>query len=583
MTRYKLRDYQINSVKATVNHFRKKNVPAVIVLPTGSGKSLVISEIAKIAKGKILVLAHVKELVEQNHQKYCSYGLDAGIYSAGLSKKETSQQVTFGSVQSIAKNLHDFSYAFSLVVIDECHRVSNDTNSEYQKIIRHLSSQNPNLKVLGLTATPYRMDQGWIYRIHRPSNEIRWISSENSTDEKPPFFHECIFELNLITMIQRGYLTPVKIIDAPIAQYDFNLFESPELVIKQQKRATALITTQIIEMARERNGVMIFAATVAHAKEIYQYLPVESSAIVLGDMSNRARDSVIHAFKNRQIKFLVNVSVLTTGFDAPHIDLIAILRPTESLGLYQQIVGRGLRLFPGKENCLILDYAGNTYNIYNPNISTPKPNSTSSPVQIKCPVCDHLNHFWGQVDDNGHIIEHYGRRCQGLVEHEGQEQQCFYRYKFKLCPECQQENDIAARCCHECQTILVDPDDKLKEALKLKDAMVIRCSGMDFKINDKAPSKLEITYFDEDGAELKEFFVLETSAQKQVFQRKFMRHHLIDPNQTPKSLSPSKLIPLQHLFRHPDFVIARNIKRYWVIKEKVFDYEGRYRKAYEEF
>ncbi len=157
---------------------------------------------------------------------------------------------------------------------------------------------------------------------------------------------------------------------------------------------------------------MIFAATVAHAEEIMGYLPAEQAALITGATASAERTALIDAFKARQLKYLVNVAVLTTGFDAPHVDLIAILRPTESVSLYQQIVGRGLRLSPGKEECLILDYAGNPWDLYAPEVGEPKPDSDSEPVQVPCPDCGHANLFWGKRDGEL-VIEHFGRRCQG--------------------------------------------------------------------------------------------------------------------------------------------------------------------------
>ncbi|HEY7865500.1 MAG TPA: DEAD/DEAH box helicase family protein, partial [Psychromonas sp.] len=140
---YKLRPYQQDAVQATVHYFRQHATPAVLTLSTGAGKSLIIAELARIAKGKVLVLAHVKELVEQNHGKYESYGLKASIFSAGLGRKESERQVVFASVQSIVNSLEDFSEAFSLLVIDECHRVPEDENSSYRRVISHLQKINP--------------------------------------------------------------------------------------------------------------------------------------------------------------------------------------------------------------------------------------------------------------------------------------------------------------------------------------------------------------------------------------------------------------------------------------------------------
>ena len=224
---------------------------------------------------------------------------------------------------------------------------------------------------------------------------------------------------------------------------------------------------------------MIFAATVMHAKEIISYLPECQAALITADTHSHDRDTIITRFKAKQLKYLVNVSVLTTGFDAPHVDVIAILRPTESVSLFQQIVGRGLRLDKGKKDCLVIDYAGNDFDLFAPEVGSKKPDSDSEPVQVLCPGCGFANIFWGKTDEQGQLIEHFGRRCQGLLEDEdGHSQQCDYRFKFKLCDSCGAENDIAARQCHACNELMADPDDKLRAALNLKHAMVLRCSGL---------------------------------------------------------------------------------------------------------
>ena len=169
---YKLRDYQKQAVTNVIKFFQKKNDPSVIVLPTGAGKSLVIAELARIAKGRVLVLAHVKELVEQNYEKYRSYDLPAGIFSASLGKKDWDQKAIFGSVQSVARAPDDFFNNFSLLVIDECHRVADEGETQYQEVIKKLRERNPNLFILGLTATPYRMGLGWIYE-YSQTGEIK--------------------------------------------------------------------------------------------------------------------------------------------------------------------------------------------------------------------------------------------------------------------------------------------------------------------------------------------------------------------------------------------------------------------------
>ncbi len=577
-----LRPYQQEAVDATVDYFRIQTHPAVIVLPTGAGKSLVIAELARLARGRVLVLAHVKELVEQNHAKYLTYGLQADIFAAGLNRKESQSKVVFGSVQSVARNLKAFDAHFSLVIIDECHRISLNDKSQYQQIIQALQSNNPSLRILGLTATPYRLNSGWIYQYHY-HGMVR--GDENC------FFRECIYELPLHYMIKNKFLVPPERLDMPVLQYDFSqvsltssgIFNEQELnlSLKKQQRITPKIIEQVIEYAAPLQGCMIFAATVEHAKEILGYLPQNSAALVTAETPAADRQAIINQFKNKELHYLVNVSVLTTGFDAPHVDVIAILRPTESVSLYQQIVGRGLRLSEGKTRCLILDYAGNPHDLFRPEVGSSRPNSTSVPVQVFCPLCQFANIFWGKCTSDGQIIEHYGRRCQGWEEDENrQKKQCEFRFRFKQCPHCGAENDIAARRCQKCQEVLTDPDDMLKAALKLKDALIIRCGGMQFITgSDSKGEWIKINYFDEDGTSVSERFRLATPAQKRVFEYRFLREHQRAPGVPFKWNSANDILLQQSLLRYPQFIVARKKERFWEIREKIFDYQGRFRVA----
>lgn len=488
---FTLRPYQQEAVDATLSHFRRHRTPAVIVLPTGAGKSLVIAELARVARGRVLVLAHVKELVAQNHAKYCALGLEADIFAAGLKRKESQGKVVFGSVQSVARNLDAFQEEFSLLIVDECHRIGDDEDSQYQQILTHLSKVNPHLRLLGLTATPFRLGKGWIYQFHY-HGMVR--GNDNA------LFRDCIYELPLRYMIKHGYLTPPERLDMPVVQYDFSrlqaqsngLFSEADLnrELKKQQRITPHIISQIMEFAQTRKGVMIFAATVEHAKEIVGLLPADDAALITGDTPGPERDALIDNFKAQRFRYLVNVSVLTTGFDAPHVDLIAILRPTESVSLYQQIVGRGLRLAPGKTDCLILDYAGNPHDLYAPEVGSPKGKSDNVPVQV----------------------------CSGMTMQHGQ---------------------------------------------------------------DEKGEWLKITYYDEDGADVSERFRLHTPAQRTAFEQLFIRPHTRTPGVPLRWITAADIVAQQALLRHPDFVVARMKGQYWQVREKVFDYEGRFRRAHE--
>ncbi|MBX3033845.1 MAG: DEAD/DEAH box helicase [Bdellovibrionaceae bacterium] len=572
---YKLREYQKQAVDNTIRFFQKSRAPAVIVLPTGAGKSLVIAELARIARGRVLVLAHVKELVEQNHQKYTSYGLPAGIYSAGLGQKDWDQKAIFGSVQSVARAPDDFFENFSLVVIDECHRVAEEGSTQYQDVIAKLRGKNPEICVLGLTATPYRLGLGWIYECSA-SGEIK--------SEQKRFFKKCVFELPLSYMIKHHFLTiPVKI-DIPVTCYDFSelmdkgrTFTTAEVeeILKAQKRLTPLIIKNIIDITEtyDRKGVMIFSASVKHAEEIMSYLPENDARLVVGDTDLSDRDRIIEDFKKRKFKYLVNVSVLTTGFDAPHVDVIAILRPTESNSLYQQIIGRGLRLCEGKKDCYVLDYTGMGHDIYAPEISEKRPAKDTVPVLVPCPVCDFENNFWGYAID-GEVIEHFGRKCRGMAQDPKtfEWKPCGYRFRSKICHSCGAENDITARACERCKTVLIDADAKLKQAKLSKHAHVMTPERITFEERRDRNSNpyLEIRYYDHDAKYLSEVHFFNNPTAIKKFNINFLRSHLRRPELAVEFTTPAEAIKYQVLFRLPAFVIARKQDKFWKITEKVF-------------
>lgn len=572
---YKLRPYQRDAVEATLRHFKSSRDPAVIVLPTGAGKSLVISELARIARGRVLVLAHVKELVEQNHGKYESYGHTAGIYAAGLKRKDQEAKVIFGSIQSVARAKTSFFENFSLLIVDECHRISLEEDSQYLRVIGKLKEKSPKLCLLGLTATPYRLGLGWIFEYHYRG----FIASD-----MPRFFKSCIYELPLKYMIDNNFLTPPLKIDAPVACYDFSqlklnssgFFSMGDIqsIFSEQKRVTPGIINHIISMSSDRAGVMIFTSSVQHAKEILQLLPKNESAIVVGETDDKERDQIIHRFKARELKFLVNVSVLTTGFDAPHVDLIAMLRPTESVSLYQQIIGRGLRLYPGKEDCLVLDYTGLGYDIFRPEIEDAKPTEDSEIVTIVCPQCSFENTFWGRTDGDGHVAEHFGRRCKGAQKDPFTQKvsRCDFRFRFKICESCGAENDIAARACQSCSQLIIDADQKLKKAMELKDAHVMRPDTMLLEqgVDRKQRVRLEVAYYDLDGQALKEYFYFGTKTQAKMFYFHFTRMHTKLPGQSIQVNSLEDALMHQDKFRMPKYIIARKKKYYWEIREKIF-------------
>ena len=506
-----LRPYQQECVDTCINHILNSNAPIVAELATGAGKSLIVSAIAeKIhekSKGKhILCLAPSAELVKQNREKYLTTGKPASVYSASAGGKCLKHPVVFGTPQTIVNALDKFGNNFALIIIDEAHGLTKSV----KKIIEDFKNKYPKLRVLGLTASPYRMGTGYIYQ-----NDIN-NKSIPEDEAKDPFFTRLVFQLRANYLIEQGYLTPPKIGGIGGESYDtlhmkpnkMGKFNSKEVdqAFLGKGRKTAYIVQDVVEKSRDRKSVMLFGATVEHAYEIMESLPTESSEIVTGATSKKERESIIKRFTANKIKYLVSVATLTTGFDAPVVDVIALLRATESAGLLQQIIGRGLRLYENKKDVLILDYAENIErhklenDIFNPEIKVIG-SGGSTTMEQPCPHCNHINLFSVRKNDGGYEISedgyyvdlnnipitnddgiaipaHYGRRCNGYVPVRGVEfERCSYRWSLKVCPECDAENDIAARKCKECKTELVNPNDKLKidYEKRKKDPTQIQC------------------------------------------------------------------------------------------------------------
>ncbi len=374
-------------------------------------------------------------------------------------------------------------------------------------------------------------------------------------------------------------------VDIPVTSYDFSsLTESGrkytmsevEEVLKSQRRLTPLIVQNIVDITEkyDRKGVMIFSSTVKHAEEILECLPKGQAKMVIGDTDEANRDQIIKDFKARKIKYLVNVSVLTTGFDAPHVDVIAILRPTESVSLYQQIIGRGLRLDPGKKDCFVLDYAGVTHDIYTPEIGDKKPTPESVIVQIPCPKCGFENHFWGKVDEEGSITEHYGRTCKGGIQDKEtlEYKPCGYRFRFKICHKCGAENDLTARNCNSCNEVLVDADTKLKQARLSKNAHILKPDTIELnsRTDKKGGTYLEVKYFDFDAKYVSEIHYLDNETSLKKFNINFLRSHMRRPEFELPIQTVEDVLRIQRLFRMPSFVITRKQGKFWRITEKIF-------------
>jgi DNA repair protein RadD len=343
-----LRDYQQECTDVVISRLKKSIEPICIEAATGAGKSLIVAEIARwinqIAPSKkVLCFAPSKELIEQNHEKYLLTGNKASIFCSSAGGKCLKHPVIFCSPLT-AKNSLDViaEMQVSAIILDEAHNLT----PTILNIIEKIRAKNQNCRIIGMTATPYRMNTGYIYGIDE------WGDPVHESKTKDPFFSRLVYRITAPSLIEQGFLTPPKLLDAGLAYDTSNLkknnmgnFESEELrMIFEESSLTKKIIDALIYSADDYNGVMIFATTVDHAKEILKILPVGDCRLVTGETPKKEREEIVAMFKAKMFKYLLNVSCFTTGFDASHVDFIAVLRPTESRGLFQQIIGRSLRI-----------------------------------------------------------------------------------------------------------------------------------------------------------------------------------------------------------------------------------------------
>lgn len=493
----KLRPYQQSAVDEAIAWIKKRLDPGLLSLATGSGKSLICAHIAlwlhKNTGKKVLCLQPSKELCEQNFHKYLATGNPASIFSAAAGSKCMRHNVVYATPKTVENNIQRFGDKFTAVIIDEAHK-NEDMNF---RIIDKMREKNPKLRVIGMTATPYRTGRGYIYQYD--------ISGQHVGEDcaKEPRFNRLLYQIGTDELIDMGFLTPAHADPSEVGVYHagnmqvnhsgkFNA-KDLEQVFEGKGRLTAEIVADVVAHSHNRKGVMLFAATVQHAKEILQSLPPGNARMLGGDinMKKPERENLVNDFKAQRFKYIVSVETLTTGFDAPHVDLVALLRATESPALLQQIIGRGLRLADGKEDCLILDYAENIErhklhnNLFEPEVSVSAGGSASGVIDALCGECGYINQFAARPNpdqfsiseegyfldaagceietENGFMPAHVGRRCLGEIQvSKGVYGRCGNRWTFKECPECHAENDIAARFCAECKEELVDPNEKLR-------------------------------------------------------------------------------------------------------------------------
>lgn len=349
------RPYQVGAVDAAVTYLTQpKARNGLLILPTGSGKSIVIANIIRELGQPTLVFQPSKEILVQNHAKLCSYGYRAGIYSASAGEKKL-QNVTFATVGSVVKKLHLLE-RFKYVIVDECHTV-NAKGGMYEEVISHMG-----VRTLGLTATPYRLG--------RDTNEKGETQSilKFLTRTRPRVFEDVVYYVQNRELFDAGYLAklvyhPIRVINRSALQLNSTgndyTDESVRAAYEQSDFYKKLlqVVNRLFHPEVGRRNALVFTRFVKEAEMVAQAVP--GTAVVTAETPDKDRDRIIAQFRAGRIRCVANVGILTTGFDYPELEAVVMARPTRSLALWYQVVGRGIRPHPQKANTMVIDLGGN--------------------------------------------------------------------------------------------------------------------------------------------------------------------------------------------------------------------------------
>jgi DNA repair protein RadD len=402
-----LRACQVACIAAIYAYLAAKPGNPCAVVPTGGGKSLIIANVCRDAvekwQSRVIVLTHVKELLEQLYDsvRHAAPNLPVGLYSAGLGKRDLRQPIIIAGIQSVYQRAFDFA-PFDLVIIDEAQLIPPDGEGMYRTFLADLKKQNPHVRLVGLTATPYRMKSGSICTPDGLLNEI-------------------CYEIGVRELIDDGHLSPVRSkngltrVDLSSVSHRGGEFNAEQMEAEFDRPAVVkAAVAEILGYTADRKSVLIFTSGEQHAQHVVE--EIKSHGFDAGFVGYTTPDAerarLIEEFREGRLKYLVNINVLTIGFDAPCCDAIALLRATESPGLYYQMVGRGFRLSPqtGKTDCLVLDFGGNALrhgpvDCIKVKDAAGRASTAGEAPAKECPSCHSvISAGYGTCPDCGHVF-----------------------------------------------------------------------------------------------------------------------------------------------------------------------------------
>ncbi len=567
-----LRKYQQYALKIIDEKLKDTVHPVIINASVGAGKSLIIAELLlKMEKQGLnaLCLTASSTLIEQNAETYKQQGGAPGIYCAMIHKRETKQNIIFASPNSVSINISNYNVfkssknneicckKFNLIVIDEVHNVNyNNKNSMYMRILTHYGmlaqTDRYNFRVLGLTGTPYR------------GKSVSIVGEDQ-------YFKETICTISMPWLINQNFLVRPVFEKPHVESFDTSSLrvdktgkfkhKALEEMVQNHERLTGKIMREIVSIIESgRTGAFIFASTVKHAQECMRSLPAKESYLITAETSHEARTEMLEKARTGIIKYLVNVSTLLVGVDVPNFDVCAWLRPTESLIIFTQGIGRVLRLSPGKKDALILDYAQNLErhgDIDDPVINQALQSTKQDDPDycIKCYTCNTMNKITA-------------RRCIGLHN----EVRCEYYFEFKECKKCNAKNDRTSRYCRGCDYELINPNDKLEkidtivaEVVEAKYDIIL-CQGI--------YPLISVSYKTRSNHIIFESYLINSERGKHIFYGKFIKKHFSNPSHfypiltdfflLKKAFETNKIIT-------PHFIHVKKNKSVYELVKKIFN------------
>lgn len=565
-----LRPYQEVAVKQCWDALKANDEPVLLMASVGAGKSLMLANILltlQKAGKRALCLVNNAELVRNNCATFIDEGGKASIYCAALHSKDVSEQIVFGTPQSvlngIVKNEKIGNIEFNIIVVDEAHAINyNNHRSCFMRILNHFKGRYDGMRLLGATGTNFRfkghaiVGEGCLFK-----SQVGNITTERLIADN--FLIKPRFEIDKDLVLD---FSKVKI-------KKNGLFDQKqlELVIDESARLTELICKQIVHIMESQNrfGVFLFATTKKHAHEIMSHLPAHESALILGETSQDERTDILEKARIGSIRYLVNIAIISVGVDIPSFDTIAYLRPTESLVLLVQTMGRALRLSPHtkKDNALILDFAGNIERHRdwdNPILlqALEQTINKDKPLDIICPACNQGN-------------TEFARRCIGT----NNSKRCDYYFEFKACPNvnCAVQNDIASRHCRICETEIIDPNAKLnmeiiKATFKEVDVLTakygISGSQSGFRVN------CIYEYLDNENRlrHVYEHFTPSSDKARNIFYGNFVRKHCENASSWyPHLHKRYKVEEMLQEIKTPLRLLIAPFENGWKIKKKFFE------------